>query len=144
MSNKPDPNANYIRDNCIALSFEKDGVWQFNKYIHANDNCEDWQFLFGSVTASKEYDTIYFHCMYGYNVNAAYFTGAQVFEEPFEAKYEYDSNGNVTRITDIDGRVTSYAYNSNNDVTSITIYLEKAIITQEWLCLNLLRQYISH
>ena len=121
VSNKPDPNANYIRDNCIALSFEKDGVWQFNKYIHANDNCEDWQFISGSVTASKEYDTIYFHCMYGYNVNAAYFTGAQVFEEPFEAKYEYDSNGNVTKITDIDGRVTSYAYNSNNDVTSITM-----------------------
>ena len=121
VSNKPDPNANYIRDNCIALSFEKDGVWQFNKYIHANDNCEDWQFLSGSVTASKEYDTIYFHCMYTYNVNAAYFTGVQVFEEPFEAKYEYDSNGNVTKITDIDGRVTSYAYNSNNDVTSITM-----------------------
>ena len=121
VSNKPDPNANYIRDNCIALSFEKDGVWQFNKYIHANDNCEDWQFLSGSVTASKEYDTIYFHCIYAYNVNAAYFTGAQVFEEPFEAKYEYDSNGNVTKITDIDGRVTSYAYNSNNDVTSITM-----------------------
>ena len=121
VSNKPDPNANYIRDNCIALSFEKDGVWQFNKYIHANDNCEDWQFLSGSVTASKEYDTIYFHCMYGYNVNEAYYTGVQVFEEPFEAKYEYDSNGNVTKITDIDGRVTSYAYNSNNDVTSITM-----------------------
>ena len=121
VSNKPDPNANYIRDNCIALSFEKDGVWQFNKYIHANDNCEDWQFLSGSVTASKEYDTIYFVCMYTYNVNAAYFTGVQVFEEPFEAKYEYDSNGNVTKITDIDGRVTSYAYNSNNDVTSITM-----------------------
>ena len=121
VSNKPDPNANYIRDNCIALSFEKDGVWQFNKYIHANDNCEDWQFLSGSVTASKEYDTIYFHCMYGYNVNEAYYTGVQVFEEPFEAKYEYDSNGNVTKITYIDGRVTSYAYNSNNDVTSITM-----------------------
>ncbi len=121
VSNKPDPNANYIRDNCIALSFEKDGVWQFNKYIHANDNCEDWQFLSGSITASKEYDTIYFHCMYGYNVNEAYYTGVQVFEEPFEAKYEYDSNGNVTKITDIDGRVTSYAYNSNNDVTSITM-----------------------
>ena len=121
VSNKPDPNGSYSRGNCIALSFEKDGVWQFNKYVYANDNCEDWQFLSGSVTASKEYDTIYFHCIYAYNVNAAYFTGAQVFEEPFEAKYEYDSNGNVTKITDIDGRVTSYAYNSNNDVTSITM-----------------------
>ena len=121
VSNKPDPNGSYSRGNCIALVFEKDGVWQFNKYVYANDNCEDWQFLSGSVTASKEYDTIYFHCIYAYNVNAAYFTGAQVFEEPFEAKYEYDSNGNVTKITDIDGRVTSYAYNSNNDVTSITM-----------------------
>ena len=121
VTNKPDPNGSYSRGNCIALVFEKDGVWQFNKYVYANDNCEDWQFLSGSVTASKEYDTIYFHCIYAYNVNAAYFTGAQVFEEPFEAKYEYDSNGNVTKITDIDGRVTSYAYNSNNDVTSITM-----------------------
>ena len=121
VSNKPDPNGSYSRGNCIALVFEKDGVWQFNKYVYANDNCEDWQFLSGSVTASKEYDTIYFVCMYTYNVNAAYFTGVQVFEEPFEAKYEYDSNGNVTKITDIDGRVTSYAYNSNNDVTSITM-----------------------
>ena len=121
VNNKPDPNGSYSRGNCIALSFEKGGVWQFNKYVYANDNCEDWQFLSGSVTASKEYDTIYFHCMYGYNVNEAYYTGVQVFEEPFEAKYEYDSNGNVTKITDIDGRVTSYAYNSNNDVTSITM-----------------------
>ena len=121
VSNKPDPNGSYSRGNCIALVFEKDGVWQFNKYVYANDNCEDWQFISGSVTASKEYDTIYFVCMYTYNVNAAYFTGVQVFEEPFEAKYEYDSNGNVTKITDIDGRVTSYAYNSNNDVTSITM-----------------------
>ena len=121
VTNKPDPNGSYSRGNCIALSFEKGGVWQFNKYVYANDNCEDWQFISGSVTASKEYDTIYFHCIYAYNVNAAYFTGAQVFEEPFEAKYEYDSNGNVTKITDIDGRVTSYAYNSNNDVTSITM-----------------------
>ena len=121
VNNKPDPNGSYSRGNCIALSFEKGGVWQFNKYVYANDNCEDWQFLSGSVTASKEYDTIYFHCMYGYNVNEAYYTGVQVFEEPFEAKYEYDSNGNVTKITYIDGRVTSYAYNSNNDVTSITM-----------------------
>ena len=121
VTNKPDPNGSYSRGNCIALSFEKGGVWQFNKYVYANDNCEDWQFISGSVTASKEYDTIYFHCIYAYNVNAAYFTGAQVFEEPFEAKYEYDSNGNVTKIIDIDGRVTSYAYNSNNDVTSITM-----------------------
>ena len=121
VNNKPDPNGSYSRGNCIALSFEKGGVWQFNKYVYANDNCEDWQFISGSVTASKEYDTIYFHCIYAYNVNAAYFTGVQVFEEPFEAKYEYDSNGNVTKITDIDGRVTSYAYNSNNDVTSITM-----------------------
>ena len=119
--NKPNPQSNIIRDNCIALSFEKNGVWQFNKYVYANDDCEDWQFISGSVTATKEYDTIYFHCLYGYNVNAAYYTGMQVFEEPFEAKYEYDASGNVTRITDIDGRVTSYAYNGNNDVTGITM-----------------------
>ena len=38
VSNKPDPNGSYSRGNCIALSFEKDGVWQFNKYVYANDN----------------------------------------------------------------------------------------------------------
>ena len=94
-----------------------------SKYIPANGDVHYWQFLSGSVTANAAYTRAVFSFVYENNYNTAFFDGAQLFREPFEYIYEYDEYGNLSSVTDLEGRVTSYEYDSTNhsDITSITL-----------------------
>ena len=92
------------------------------KYIAANDACAEWQFISGSVDANAAYDTVEFSLVFDYNANIAYFDGAQLFKENFAYVYEYDDNGRIETVTDLEGNVTTYTYRGDSsDITSITL-----------------------
>ena len=91
------------------------------KYIPANRGVRDWQFLSGSVQATGAYTKAVYSFVYEYEANTAFFDGAQLFRERFEYIYNYDSNGNLTSVKDLQGRTTTYAYNSSQDLTGITL-----------------------
>ena len=91
-------------------------------YVGANPACPEWQFLSGSVQANGAYDRVKVCLMYNLNANTSYFDGVQLFRERFAYIYSYDSAGRVSKITDLDGRATSYTYRgASGDVASITL-----------------------
>ena len=72
------------------------------------------------IVAKKAYKSITISLLYSYNVNEVYFDGIQLFKEGFGHSYVYDSNGNVTSVTDLQKKTTTYEYSSNN-LTKMTL-----------------------
>lgn len=79
-----------------------------------------WQYVAERIVAKKAYKSITISLLYSYNVNEVYFDGIQLFKEEFGHSYVYDSNGNVTSVTDLQKKTTTYEYSSNN-LTKMTL-----------------------
>ena len=79
-----------------------------------------WQYVTDRIVAKKAYKSITISLLYSYNVNEVYFDGIQLFKEEFGHSYVYDSNGNVTSVTDLQKKTTTYEYSSNN-LTKMTL-----------------------
>ena len=79
-----------------------------------------WQYVADRIVAKKAYKSITISLLYSYNVNEVYFDGIQLFKEEFGHSYVYDSNGNVTSVTDLQKKTTTYEYSSNN-LTKMTL-----------------------
>ncbi|MBQ6273895.1 MAG: DNRLRE domain-containing protein [Oscillospiraceae bacterium] len=93
-----------------------------HKYVAANEDCQEWQFISGSIHAAEAYDTVEYSFVYDYNANSSSFDGAQLFREKFAYVLHYDSEGRVDKVTDLEGRETTYTYRgTTSDVTSITL-----------------------
>lgn len=73
-----------------------------------------------SYRCKKAYKSITISLLYSYNVNEVYFDGIQLFKEEFGHSYAYDSNGNVTSVTDLQKKTITYEYSSNN-LTKMTL-----------------------
>lgn len=79
-----------------------------------------WQYVADRIVAKKAYKSITISLLYSYNVNEVYFDGIQLFKEEFGHSYAYDSNGNVTSVTDLQKKTITYEYSSNN-LTKMTL-----------------------
>ena len=79
-----------------------------------------WQYAADRIVAKKAYKSITISLLYSYNVNEVYFDGIQLFKEEFGHSYAYDSNGNVTSVTDLQKKTITYEYSSNN-LTKMTL-----------------------
>ena len=122
LSNKNTPDSTLERHCGIRVRLLNGSTEVDSKLLEANTLCPEWQFLSGSVRASGAYDTVEFSFLYDYNANESYFDGAQLFREKFAYVYHYDDEGRVDKITDLEGRETSYTYRGNtSDITSITL-----------------------
>ena len=84
------------------------------------DGYSTWQYVADRIVAEKAYNSITISLLYSYNVNEVYFDGIQLFKEEFGHSYIYDSNGNVTSVTDLQKKTTTYEYSSNN-LTKMTL-----------------------
>ena len=80
----------------------------------------NWQYVADRIVAKKAYNSITISLLYSYNVNEVYFDGIQLFKEEFGHSYVYDSSGNVTSVTDLQKKTTTYEYSSNN-LTKMTL-----------------------
>ena len=72
------------------------------------------------MIADKPYSSIQLSVVYDYNVNTAYFDGIQLFKEEFGTSYEYDENGNITSVTDLQKQKTTYTF-ADNELTSMVL-----------------------
>ncbi len=90
------------------------------KTVSFNHNIADWQYVAAAAVAEKAYSSVTIQIRYVTNANTVYFDGIQLFKEAFGTSYAYDDDGNVKRVTDIQGKETSYEY-TNNDLTEMTL-----------------------
>ena len=70
--------------------------------------------------AKKAYTSLRIHVLYDCNANVVYYDGMQLFKEEFGHSYVYDANGNITSVTDLQKKNTTYEY-ANNNLTKITL-----------------------
>lgn len=79
-----------------------------------NPDAEQWQYAAQRVVAKQDYTLLQIYLIYDNNENTAYFDGIQLFREEFGHSYVYDSDGNITSVTDLQKKTTTYEYKNNN------------------------------
>ena len=122
LRNKNYPNSPQKRRCGIKVRLLNGSTEVGSETLDANTDCQEWQFISGSLRAAEAYDTVEFSFVYDYNANVSYFDGAQLFREKFAYIYDYDEEGRIEKVTDLEGRETAYTYRGNtSDVTSITL-----------------------
>ena len=80
-----------------------------------------WQYMAGSLVATKNYTAVRVYLLYDYNLNTAYFDGIQLYRESFGTSYTYDIYANLDKVKNVQGETTDYYYDENNDLRSVTL-----------------------
>ncbi|NHM33614.1 DNRLRE domain-containing protein [Neobacillus terrae] len=96
-----------------------DGTYQYI-VVPFNQDSSDWQYISDIATADSDYTEVTIYAIYHHNQNTAYFDGLQLYLEPFEDEYSYDSNGNLISTQNVKQEQSSFSYNSTNDLTKYT------------------------
>ena len=73
------------------------------------------------VKAAKPYSQMGIYTAYVQTLNTVYFDNVQLFKEEFGHSYDYDSNGNLTSVVDLQKNKTKYDYDSNNNLVKMTL-----------------------
>ena len=73
------------------------------------------------VKAAKPYSQMGIYTAYVQTLNAVYFDNVQLFKEEFGHSYDYDSNGNLISVVDLQKNKTKYDYDSNNNLVKMTL-----------------------
>ena len=79
-----------------------------------NPDVENWQYTAAPIVAEYAYNSVTVDVVYDYNVNTMLFDGIQLYKEEFGTSYEYDADGNVKKVIDIQKQTTNYKYENNN------------------------------
>jgi len=89
-------------------------------YHIANFNADssEWQYLSFKAKANKAFSSVTIYVLYYLNVNTITFDGISLFMEEFGQSFTYDSNGNMTSITDLDRKTRHFNYANNNLMTA--------------------------
>ncbi|MBR2327549.1 MAG: DNRLRE domain-containing protein [Clostridia bacterium] len=106
-------------------------------YVSFNSYVNDWQYVYGTVTAQNNYTSIDIYLCYNYNSNTAYFDGIQAFKEKAGTIYTYNSAGYISEQTTFDDETYSYTYNEDGEVTSVTRTVKKADGTEKTQTINI-------
>ena len=104
----------------LVLEFYSAGACTEKKWLEFNQDCLDWQYLSGSYTATKPYDSFKYYLTYYKNQNVSYFDGAQLYKEEFESTYSYDAVGNITTVNSINKDQSSMVFDpATNNLISM-------------------------
>ena len=93
----------------------------FIKFNPDTDSQSSWQFVSGVVKAAKPYSQMGIYTAYVQTLNTVYFDNVQLFKEEFGHSYDYDSNGNLISVVDLQKNETKYDYDSNNNLVKMTL-----------------------
>ena len=93
----------------------------FIKFNPDTDSQSSWQFVSGVVKAAKPYSQMGIYTAYVQTLNTVYFDNVQLFKEEFGHSYDYDSNGNLISVIDLQKNETKYDYDSNNNLVKMTL-----------------------
>ena len=91
-------------------STQKETLISFNP---DTDSAQSWQYTAGRIVAPIDYTYIRVLVVYEDNMNTVYFDGIQLFKEEFGQSYDYDANGNVVSVIDLQQQRTKYEYADN-------------------------------
>ena len=69
----------------------------------------------------KPYSQMGIYTAYVQTLNTVYFDNVQLFKEEFGHSYDYDSNGNLISVVDLQKNKTKYDYDSNNNLVKMTL-----------------------
>ncbi|MDO6355966.1 DNRLRE domain-containing protein [Caloramator sp. CAR-1] len=101
----------------IDIGFEKvTGGYEY-QVIPFNQDSNDWQYISDRIVAGSDYKSINIYVLYYNNENIAWFDGLGLYKEEFGDRFEYDTNGNLSKIIDVENNQTNLTY-ENNDVTN--------------------------
>lgn len=103
----------------LRLGIKATSGYTYDTYIPFDYSNTNWQYLCDRVTASVDYMSVTITACYNNNANTAYFDGLQLYREGYGDSYQYDSNGNVTNLTDVANGQVNLQY-TNNDITNIS------------------------
>lgn len=87
------------------------------KKVSLSPDSQIWQYACGAVVASHNYQAMKVRLQYKYQANSVQFDAVQLFKEEFGNTYAYDSDGNLTKVTNASKQDEEFQYNTNNDLT---------------------------
>ena len=99
-----------------AVFHYTDGTDSDPMTVSFNPDTPYWQYAAVPLVAKQAYNSITVTLQYEYGMNTVYFDGIGLYKEQFSSSYEYDANGNVISVTDLQKKETRYNY-ENNDLT---------------------------
>ncbi len=105
----------------ILVRFKNGSTTVNSELITFNTYTTEWQKVSGVARADGDYDVIYFFLLYYNNCNTVYFDNAQLIKDNFGTSYEYDANGNLKTVFDLESeKENEFQYNSNNKLIQQT------------------------
>ena len=64
-----------------------------------NKDSTEWQYASRIIVPEKNYSSITYYLTYYNNANTASFDGIQLYKDNFGQSYDYDSNGNLKKVS---------------------------------------------
>ncbi|MBT3320647.1 MAG: hypothetical protein HN389_12880, partial [Clostridia bacterium] len=101
----------------IAIRFNYIGYTDEWVLLPFSQDSDVWQYMCGAVVAKHDYSDVYIRVEINYNANAVNFDGLHMFKEEYGSTFTYDSDGNLTKVTDSAQQDEEFEYNANDDLT---------------------------
>lgn len=91
--------------------YDASGKWAGSKHKSYNPDVKGaWQFLTDKIVMPTDYSKIAISLLYNHNANIAYQTGSFVYKEQYGQTYDYDWNGNLMSVTELDKSNSTFSY----------------------------------
>lgn len=88
-------------------------------YLFLDSNKNEWQFFRHVFTSTYDYNSASLTILLSHESNNFYITNVMVTQNPRVTGYDYDTNGNLKSINDLNNETTTLKYDSNNQLVSV-------------------------
>lgn len=88
-----------------------------SKQFNPNEN--EWQFFSTSFTAEHDFNSMYVNFFQTFNANEFYITNLYVMKDYRTINYDYDENGNIISVSNLDNQETKFSYDENNELIKL-------------------------
>ena len=88
-------------------------------YVFLDSNKDEWQFFRHVFTSTYDYNSASLTILLSHEANNFYITNVMVTQNPRVTGYDYDTNGNLKSINDLNNETTTLKYDSNNQLVSV-------------------------
>lgn len=114
----------YIANCMISFNFTnipEDEIWEYEPFMESlNPNETEWQYFSACFTTEYDYDKVFFNLFMDNNANETYITNVTIYKDISRRDYNYDENGNVIEVNDLEDDRTVFNYDENNQLIQMT------------------------
>lgn len=97
-------------------SNEEMGTCTYN--IKLNKHSEEWQYFSESYVAESDYTSFNVNIMSLFEANNLAITNISIIKDLSQYKFEYDAEGNMISLKDLNGNTVNKSYDKNNQITA--------------------------